>query len=181
VHGEWPAYFIDHIDRNPRNNAIANLRDVPQTKNMQNVIVDGASFNKATGRWYAQIVAYGQRKYLGSYLTREEAQDAYHAAKRVLHTDCPQVSKEATPEDMAVLGHSDGRFRTNTSGYTGVSFKAKRGIYEAHMRVNGQYKYVGKFATAEEAAKARAAAIAAVHTDLGKADQRCDGCKWRAP
>ncbi|MDD0156969.1 HNH endonuclease signature motif containing protein, partial [Shigella flexneri] len=37
VYGEWPKQEIDHIDRNRRNNAISNLRDVSRVVNALNV------------------------------------------------------------------------------------------------------------------------------------------------
>ena len=37
VHGRWPINVVDHIDRNPNNDAIANLRDVTNKENLQNV------------------------------------------------------------------------------------------------------------------------------------------------
>jgi hypothetical protein len=35
-HGEWPREVIDHINRNPSDNRIANLRDVSQAVNLKN-------------------------------------------------------------------------------------------------------------------------------------------------
>lgn len=161
VHGEWPKHNIDHVDRNSRNNAISNLRDVPQSVNMQNMIVDGASFDKRRKRWISQIVAFGRRRNLGSYDSVEEAREAYRAAKRVLHPDSPQVSTPASKDDLSVLGHLDGRYRTNTSGFHGVSFKKSKGLFEANIRLNGKYKYVGLYPTAQEASIARSKAIEA--------------------
>ena len=182
-YGSWPVDLIDHIDRNSRNNAIANLRDVSGSKNMQNMVVDGASFDKRTGRWYSQIVASGERWYLGSYESSDDARAAYQAAKRVVHADNPLVKAPATQGDIALLGNTDGRLRTNTSGFHGVSFKAAKGRYEAHIRINGKYKFVGLFATAQEASDARDVAIVSMNkstlTDLGKTDPGCTNCKHK--
>lgn len=35
-HKEWPQNHIDHIDGNPRNNRIENLRDVSRSTNLMN-------------------------------------------------------------------------------------------------------------------------------------------------
>ena len=37
THGEWPEKNIDHIDHDPSNNRVSNLRDVPQTVNNRNL------------------------------------------------------------------------------------------------------------------------------------------------
>jgi hypothetical protein len=92
VHGAWPAGDVDHIDGNPLNNALANLRDVSRTVNMQNLKrarsdsrsgLMGAS--KCRGRWQAQIVVHGKRLHLGMFATAEAASAAYLAAKRRMH------------------------------------------------------------------------------------------------
>lgn len=38
-HGKDPEHVIDHINQNPRDNRLANLRDVPQSVNCRNVAV----------------------------------------------------------------------------------------------------------------------------------------------
>lgn len=92
VHGVWPANHIDHLDGRRTNNAIANLRDAPQTINMQNLKrarADntsgylGVSRNKK--RWKAEIFTQGKRKHIGTYDTPELAHQAYLQAKRQLH------------------------------------------------------------------------------------------------
>ena len=40
-----------------------------------------------------------------------------------------------------------------------VSFKRQKNKYEAHIRVSGKYKFIGLFSTAQEASKARNAAL----------------------
>lgn len=97
VHGVWPKGDIDHIDGNPLNNAISNLRDVSRSVNMQNVKrprkdsqtgLMGASLDKRTGRYMSYICLDGATKYLGTFNTAEEANSAYMAAKRQIHPGC---------------------------------------------------------------------------------------------
>ncbi len=45
--------------------------------------------------------------------------------------------------------------RTNTSGFVGVGFKKSKGKWEASLKLNNIYKYIGSFLTIEEAAQAR--------------------------
>ena len=45
--------------------------------------------------------------------------------------------------------------RTNTSGFVGVGFNKSKGKWEASLKLNNIYKYIGSFLTIEEAAQAR--------------------------
>ena len=80
-HGEWPTGLIDHIDRNPSNNRIANLRYCTHAQNAVNVnrIQRGVNFYKRTGKWRAYL-ADGQ--HIGYFDTREEALVAADAARK---------------------------------------------------------------------------------------------------
>lgn len=93
VHGFWPEQEIDHIDGDPTNNRIANLRDVSRRTNQQNLRrassrsscgVQGVCRNGKNG-WMATIGYQGKSRYLGTFRTTEEAHAAYVAAKRELH------------------------------------------------------------------------------------------------
>jgi hypothetical protein len=93
VHGQFPQGVIDHIDGNPINNAIANLRDVPQRLNMENQRRAPIS-NKSTGLigvskhklgYMAKIQSARKQIYLGIFQTPEAAHEAYVVAKRQLH------------------------------------------------------------------------------------------------
>ena len=92
VHGVLPD-VIDHIDRNPSNNAIYNLRSVTQAENMQNASSrcdntsgqKGVIYFKRTGRWRANIGLAGKNHYLGYYATAEEARAAYQKAAVLMH------------------------------------------------------------------------------------------------
>lgn len=87
VHGTCPT-LLDHIDGNPDNNAIANLREASKSTNGAN---RGKQINNTTGfkgikkryhRWIAQIYIGGKNKYLGSFETKELAAAAYTVAAR---------------------------------------------------------------------------------------------------
>lgn len=93
--GAWPVGHIDHIDGNPANNAIANLRDVSAKLNQQNQRraqasnlssgLLGVSFDARTGRWLAKISIDNRTKNLGRHANPQLAHQAYLAAKRTLH------------------------------------------------------------------------------------------------
>lgn len=96
VYGEWPKQ-LDHIDGDRTNSRIANLRDVSQTWNAQNLHgprVDnstgrlGVTFCKDTKKWRAKIQANGASIEVGRFSSLDEASNAYLEAKRRLHQGC---------------------------------------------------------------------------------------------
>lgn len=96
VHREWPSGDIDHIDGNPINNAIANLRCVNRSVNMENqrrarsdskLGILGVS-QRSQNSFQAEIGVRGVRHRLGSFDSAEEAHQAYLTAKRQLHVGC---------------------------------------------------------------------------------------------
>ena len=94
-HREWPTKDIDHINGIRDDNRIANLRCVSRQLNLQNrhSTCNGAEIpflgvSKKGTRFFSQIRANGQHKYLGTYDTPEQAHQAYVTAKRALHEGC---------------------------------------------------------------------------------------------
>lgn len=95
VHGCWPSKFVDHIDGNPQNNRISNLREASNSENQQNLKKCtaknkscgflGVTFHKKTGKWQAQIEVNGSAKYLGLHDTPEKAHMVYLEAKARMH------------------------------------------------------------------------------------------------
>ena len=78
--------YIDHIDRNPLNNNIENLRCVSQTQNCYNKDSKGYYWHKASKKWLAQIrYGTGLQKYLGIFEVEEDARNAYLDAKLIYH------------------------------------------------------------------------------------------------
>lgn len=98
VYGNLPKNKIDHIDHDPLNNRIDNLRDVTNAENIQNQIrcqknnkssgLLGVSWHKRERKYRAQIRVFGKNKYLGVFDTAEEAHNAYIDAKRIYHSTC---------------------------------------------------------------------------------------------
>jgi len=95
-HGYFPDCQIDHIDRNPSNNRIENLRLAKRNEldNGQNRKLNsnntsghvGVSYHSASEKWYAQIQANKKHKFLGFFMTKEEAIAARKEAERHLFT-----------------------------------------------------------------------------------------------
>lgn len=85
VYGEWPSQQIDHINREPHDNRLANLRDVSNAENARNAKeardtasgVKGVTWNCASRKWQARIHDHaGRRLNLGFY---EDVKDAIRA------------------------------------------------------------------------------------------------------
>jgi hypothetical protein len=83
-YGSWPKGDIDHIDGNPLNNKIKNLRDVPHSVNLQNrksaTRINKTGFLgvvKRKNKYAAHIHKKGKQIYLGLFPTAELAHKAY--------------------------------------------------------------------------------------------------------
>lgn len=79
--GVWPSKDLDHIDRNPANNSISNLREVTRRQNALNRSVKAKGYSKVGSRYIAQIKVAGKLIYLGSFKTEKEAGEAYKKAR----------------------------------------------------------------------------------------------------
>lgn len=87
VHGVWPENQIDHIDQDPSNNRLENLREVDATANLRNQPrsphnksgFTGVCWDRARGKWSAEI--YAEKKiHLGRFDNIDDAIDARKAA-----------------------------------------------------------------------------------------------------
>jgi len=82
--------FVDHIDGDPLNNNLSNLRWATRTENSRNrkkhrnntSDYTGVYFDKWNGKWKAQINMDGKRKTLGLFHTPEEASAVYEEAAK---------------------------------------------------------------------------------------------------
>ncbi len=85
IHNSSTDNSIDHIDRNPSNNSIENLRVVTHLQNMWNRDGKGYTFHKTRGKYQAQIRVDGKNKNLGYFVSKDDARDAYLIAKEKYH------------------------------------------------------------------------------------------------
>jgi HNH endonuclease len=91
-HGFYPDE-VDHIDRNPRNNKIENLRSATRSENAANRGVGksnksgflGVFWNTQSAKWNAKIKINGKDKHLGFYDLLEDAASAYETASKRYH------------------------------------------------------------------------------------------------
>ena len=93
-YGVLPTGVIDHIDGNPLNDKIENLRDVSRSVNQQNQRkahstnksnLLGAAWHSWSEKYQSTIHVNGKQRHLGTFDTAEEAHAAYLKAKRDLH------------------------------------------------------------------------------------------------
>lgn len=81
---------VDHVDGNPTNNHVSNLRWATQSENMRNARVNRHSRSRFKGveelkvrvGWRAYIIRNGKRAHIGSYYDEEKAAKAYDAFAR---------------------------------------------------------------------------------------------------
>jgi len=86
---------IDHIDRNPSNNKIENLRPATRSQNGSNATkcknntsgYKGISWHKRSKKWMARIGHNNKLINIGGFITKEEAYAAYCEAAKKYHGD----------------------------------------------------------------------------------------------
>ena len=91
-YGTMPRY-IDHIDGNPLNNRVENLRSATHSENMFNVGArssntsgeKGVSWDAIKQRWVAYCYVKGKKIYAGYYKKFESAVDAVRELRARLH------------------------------------------------------------------------------------------------
>ena len=86
---------VDHIDNNPSNNNVKNLRWATSNENKFNQGkynnnksgFRGVSFHKPLNKYRAEIKINGKKKHLGYYETPEEASEKYEIKAKEIHGD----------------------------------------------------------------------------------------------
>lgn len=106
MYGAWPRDEVDHVNGQPWDNRLINLRPATRAQNCWNVgprLTDGRRFkgvyfDKKAQRWKAQIQANGIKYTIpGVYRTEHEAAQAYRAFSLVLHGQFHRTSKVNSP------------------------------------------------------------------------------------
>ena len=93
MHRGYLPEFLDHIDGNPLNNEIENLRPVSRSENNYNQKtrtdntsgIKGVSFSKAYKKWRAYIQVDKKYKHLGYYDSIDKATKVIKKVRKQLH------------------------------------------------------------------------------------------------
>lgn len=95
VRGRWPEKNLDHINGNPSDNRIANLRECNQSQNSANSklvhatssIRKGVCYDPGRKKFRAYIRKNGKQHHIGRFDTLDEALAARVEAEQRLHGD----------------------------------------------------------------------------------------------
>lgn len=97
--GNWPTDQLDHINGDPSDNRIANLRECTNSENGQNLGrkrnnttgATGVVWDKSRNKWRAQIRENGKVRGIGRFNLFEEAVAAHAEAKKNAHSFQPTL------------------------------------------------------------------------------------------
>jgi HNH endonuclease/AP2 domain len=95
IHHEYVPNIVDHIDGNPLNNEIDNLREADKYKNNWNAKIrkhnrtglKGVTYHPQTGKYRARIRCMDKVYSLGLFAKKEDAHQAYCIGSIILHKD----------------------------------------------------------------------------------------------
>lgn len=136
VHGYWPDFEIDHINGNPSDNRICNLREATRTQNAQNVPKRKGGLSKYRGvsrdrnKWRALIHANGVPTYLGSFDTEEKAAIAYDLVAPIMHGEFARTNIVRRCDD--IIAFIDDWARKNhrrTGSVDGLDVRKEKGAF----------------------------------------------------
>lgn len=88
-YGEWPdsSMQIDHIDRDPHNNSISNLRLATNQQNNFNKVASNVSHCKSTGKWRVRFTLDYKQICFGRFDKYEEAVSVANIERKKLFGD----------------------------------------------------------------------------------------------
>lgn len=98
-YGEWPNKDIDHINRNPLDNRIENLREASRSENLANSIRKHGKTSKhrgvrkSFGKWEARISQNNKSITLGRFEFERDAAEAYNKAAKKLWGECAILNR----------------------------------------------------------------------------------------
>lgn len=156
---------IDHVNRQPLDNRLGNLRSATCSQNHANKSISrnntsgfkGVSYHKKTNTWKAQISCNGTDKSLGYYSTPEEAAFVYNKACKELFGEFGYLNEIGDVTLQPKVRKTPKRH--SKSGYPGIHWHKQKGKWMVNLNINGKKKYIGLFNQIEDAIAARDKAI----------------------
>ena len=93
MHHGWCPDFVDHVNGNPLDNSIENLRPATRSQNMYNRKLNANNTSGVKGvywcapkkAWVAQIAVNAKRRSLGTFKTKELATEFLELAREMFH------------------------------------------------------------------------------------------------
>ena len=159
--GEWPSEMIDHANRVRDDNRFSNLRQASKSQNSANSVrnnrygLRGVWPNDGSERWHAKISHGRKVRYLGSFLTKEEAHAAYANAAAEMHGEFAAGLQSKAGTKVNPLPA-----RKASSGLMGVyRVSGCAGKWRACIVVSGKQIHLGTFNTPQDASAVREAKI----------------------
>lgn len=154
--------MADHIDGNTKNNVRSNLRIIDPRGNARNSKTWGSSGYKGvyphSGSWRVMIrdSKHSRLRRIGTYPTAKEAALAYdqHCRQtgRITRLNFPSIFRYPRLHPQTRQTACLQRATTAAAGFRGVVRRQKH--WRAQIKIHGVNRYLGAYATAEEAALA---------------------------
>lgn len=149
--------IVDHINNNPLDNRILNLRICNDTLNSHNKQIKEGTYrgvSKNGKNFAAKIAKDGKQYNLGTFKTQKEAAKAYDKKAKELYENEAKTNFEEEIEPAIEPLISNKRIKENsTSKYRGVSITKSGKTFQAQI-TKGKTFHIGTFKTEEDAAKA---------------------------
>jgi hypothetical protein len=93
-HGRWPRGEIDHINGNPSDNRIANLRECTRSQNVMNTRRgNGVCYRPERKKWQVIVTAGGKKHWGGMFSDEEAARQKAAQMTAQFHGDFANIAK----------------------------------------------------------------------------------------
>lgn len=92
-YGKWPSAVIDHINGDPSDNRLCNLREATVAQNQWNLRKKpiGVFWHKTNKKWTVSIKANGKLHHFGSFNSIEDASVVAIKARKELHGEFTSI------------------------------------------------------------------------------------------
>lgn len=157
---------VDHVNRNPLDNRLINLRIATIGENNQNVGIRkdntsgirGVTFKKTTSKWEARISLNGKRISLGCFESIEEAKQAVIKSRSLYIPFSKESTTEKTDEDdlsSVLISSKETASKNKVKGkQRGIYWNDVRKMWMVKYYYKGETRYLGYFGKYDDAVNA---------------------------